>query len=210
MADLASAAIGRTCEIVPLGVDHEVFHPADERGDELLYVADFYGHKRHDLVLDAWLLLPAPRPILHLVGDPAVDRASFTRLMRRIGEISDPETVVVEHSISVDRLVAAYHRARVFVMASEHESFCMPLVESMACGVPPVARNLASLRESGRDGATYVEGDDPAEWAAAIGDLLDSDEHHRRARERAVSVAASYSWGSLADAVLRAGSDGSV
>src|SRR5437588_12813360 len=58
MAELASASIGRECAVVPLGVDHGIFVPAAHSGDEILCVGDFYAHKRHELILDAWLVLP--------------------------------------------------------------------------------------------------------------------------------------------------------
>jgi len=201
MATLVTASTRRECAVVPLGVDHSVFRPAADPGERILYVADFYAHKRHDLVLDAWLLLPSPRPILHFVGLPAVDPQAYARLRDRIETLPDRHSIVIEHDITLDRLVSAYHRARVFVIASERESFCMPLVESMACGVPGVVRNLSSLRETGGDGARYVDSEDPHRWAAAVRELIENDHEHRQARETALATAAQFSWDVLADAL---------
>jgi glycosyltransferase involved in cell wall biosynthesis len=198
MADLVSASTGRECAVVALGVDHEVFAPAEEAGERILCVADFYAHKRHDLLLDAWLLLPAPRPVLHLVGNPAVDPQAHAALLARIESLPERSSIALEHGISLDRLVDAYHRARVFVMPSERESFCVPLVEAMACGVPGVARGLPSLRETGGTGARYVDGNDSAEWAAAIQRSLDAGVEHDRARQAALEAAARFSWAALA------------
>jgi glycosyltransferase involved in cell wall biosynthesis len=107
----------------------------------------------------------------------------------------------MEHEITLDRLIRAYHRARIFVVASEHESFCMPLAEGMACGVPAVARDLPSLRETGGGGARYVGGEDPHRWAAAMQELIVNDDEHKHAQGRALRAAARFSWESLADAV---------
>ncbi len=49
MATAASRALGTRVAVVPFGVDHTRFAPADEQGDEILCVADFYPHKRHDV-----------------------------------------------------------------------------------------------------------------------------------------------------------------
>jgi glycosyltransferase involved in cell wall biosynthesis len=198
MADLVSASLGRECAVVPLGVDHSVFFPVADSGEEILCVADFYAHKRHDLLLDAWLLLPAPRSVLRLVGNPAVDSRAYAALLARIETLPEADSIVLEHGISLDRLVNAYHRARVFAMPSERESFCMPLAEGMACGVPAVVRGLPSLRETGGAGARYVDGDDPAEWAAAMRQLLEDSVDREHARQAAIQGAARFSWAALA------------
>jgi glycosyltransferase involved in cell wall biosynthesis len=201
MAELVTSSIGRECAVVPLGVDHEVFTPLAEAGDEILCVADFYAHKRHDLILDTWLHLRSPRPRLRFVGNPDVDPKAHNELLARIATLPDAQSIVLEYEISLDRLVGAYQSARVLLMASEHESFCMPMVESMACGVPVVARGLPSLRETGGDGAMYVDGNDPVEWAADVQTLVENDEVHQRARNLAVVAAARFSWAAMAQAV---------
>lgn len=204
MADLASASIGRECAVVPLGVDHGVFSPSTDVGEEILCVADFYAHKRHDLILDAWLRLPLPRPRLRLVGNSSVDPQTYARLLARIKLLPEADSITLEHRIPLERLVAAYHHARVFVMLSERESFCMPLVESMACGVPVVARGLRSLRETGGEGARYVDGDDPDQWAAVLRQLVEDDAEHERARRAAIVSAARFSWEAFtADLAIR-------
>jgi glycosyltransferase involved in cell wall biosynthesis len=202
MAEMAATSIGRDCAIVPLGVDHSVFVPWVETGDEILCVADFYAHKRHDLILDTWLELRPPRPRLRLIGNPRVDVKAHDNLVARIATLPDAESIVLEHEVTRDQLVWAYHRARVFLMPSERESFCMPVAESMACGVPVVARDLPSLRDTGGDGATYLEGADPVAWAAAVRQLIDDDARHGRARELAVCAARRFSWNAMAEALM--------
>jgi glycosyltransferase involved in cell wall biosynthesis len=198
MAELVAASIGRECAVVPLGVDHRTFFPPADPGTEILCVADFYAHKRHDLILDAWLSLPTPRPVLRLVGNPQVDRRTYAALLGRARSLAESNTLVFEHDIPLAALVDAYRRARVFILPSERESFCMPLVESMASGVPAVVRGLPSLRETAGAGASYVSGDDPADWAAALQLLLHDDIEHARARQAALQAAAGFSWEAFA------------
>jgi glycosyltransferase involved in cell wall biosynthesis len=197
MAELVEASTGRECGVAPWGVDHTVFAPAARAGDDILCVADFYAHKRHDLIVDAWLLLPTPRPRLRFIGNDTVDPATYARLLARVNALQERSSIVIEHALPLERLVNAYQRARVFVMASEHESFCMPLVESMSCGVPVVARGLQSLRETAGDGGSYVDGNDPARWAASIARLIADNDEHAHARRAAVRSASRFSWSAL-------------
>lgn len=203
MADLVADSVGRPCAVLPWGVDHGLFSPIESPGDEVLCVGDFYAHKRHDLVLEAWLALRAPRPLLRFLGNPAVDPQAYARLRARIDSTPHAGSIALEGRVSLDRLVHAYRSARVFVMASEHESFCMPLAESMACATPAVARASASLRETGGAGAAYIDTDDPADWAASIERLVEDDREHERARERALAAAARFSWEDCAAALAR-------
>jgi glycosyltransferase involved in cell wall biosynthesis len=199
MANMVSASVGRDCAVAPWGVDHTDFFPAPVPGSEILCVADFKAYKRHDLVLEAWLGLPSPRPPLRLVGNPEVDRRAYASLMGRIQGLPERESITFDYRVPHDRMSDIYRRARVFVMPSEHESFCMPLAEAMACGVPAVARGLPSLRETGGSGARYIDDDDPAQWTASVQALVDDDAEHQRAREAALVASARFSWEALAE-----------
>ncbi len=201
MANLVHASIGRRCEVVALGVDRALFAPASTAGDEVLCVGDFYAHKRHDLIIHAWLDLPAPRPTLRLIGDSDVDPRAYSLLKARIDALGDGEPVAIESRLSLGALAAAYRRARVFVIASEHESFSMPLAEAMVSGVPAVARDLPSLRETAGDGALYVRGDDTEQWSRAVDELLNDNEVHTCARLAALEVGERYSWERMAERV---------
>jgi glycosyltransferase involved in cell wall biosynthesis len=185
MRALAAAAIGRNPEIVPLGVDHSRFSPPATRGDELLCVADFYGHKRHDVLFAAWKRLPHPLPALRLVGNPEADPAVYRGVMERL-----PAGVVVESGLPLPALVDRYHRAAAMVITSEQESFCLPVLEALACGLPVVVRDLPALRETGGDVARYVSGNDPSDWVSAISDALAD----ASSGSRAVDHARAFSW----------------
>jgi len=182
--------------IVPLGVDRAAFSPGDGLGRELLYVADFYRHKRHDLVLEAYRALAGPRPVLRFIGNPDVEPATFVRIRDAARELRD---VAVDGRVSFAALQAAYRAARVFLIASERESFSMPLAEAMSVGAPAVARDHPTLRETAGDGALYVSGDEPQAWAATIQRLLDDDALHAALRARALAQSKRFSWDVMAD-----------
>lgn len=194
MGMLAQKVLQLRPEIAPLGVDHGTFRPVGPPGEEVLCVADFYGHKRHEVLLKAWADLPGPRPVLRLIGDPRVDPRHYRRLQQGIRRFRQFGSIVVESGLSLAQLVAAYRRARLLALASDTESFCLPLLEAQASGVPPVVRDLPSLRETGGAGATYVGSDRTREWTRAIDHLLSDDAAHAAARIAAASNAKRFSW----------------
>jgi glycosyltransferase involved in cell wall biosynthesis len=194
MAELVEESVGGTCHVVPLAVDRSVFSPAAAPGSEVLCVGDFYAHKRHDVLLAAWSSLPSPRPRLRLIGNPSVDPENYLRVHALVSQAPESESIALDGRVSLDSLVRAYRDARVFVMPSERESFCMPLAEAMACGVPAVARDIGSLRETGGDGARYVRGDDARDWAREIERLLGDDAVFTRSRDLALAAAGRFSW----------------
>jgi glycosyltransferase involved in cell wall biosynthesis len=135
---------------------------------------------------------------LCFVGNPDVDRQAHARLVTQISTLPEAESIRMEYRVPHARMPDIFRRARVFVMPSEHESFCMPLAESMACGVPAVVRGIRSLRETGGAGARYLDADDPAEWAAAVKLMMEDDGEHDRARGLAIRAAARFTWEAFA------------
>jgi glycosyltransferase involved in cell wall biosynthesis len=188
------AGLGRSFEVVPWGVDRDTFSPGDHPGHEILYVSDFYPHKRHDLVLESWRRLPKPRPTLRFVGNPLVAQAWF----ERIREEAVRAGVQVDGHVPLREVVVAYRRARMLVVTSERESFSLPIAEALACGVPVVVRDLPSLRETAGPGAVVVRGDDPADWAGAMGRLASDDKLHASLRQAGLAHARRFSWDDFA------------
>ncbi len=79
-----------------------------------------------------------------------------------------------------DDLAAYYRAADVYVSLSEHEGFCVPLVEAMAAGVPVLAYACAAVPETlGGAGVQFWPKD--LEYAAELLHMLAFDEHVRAA-----------------------------
>jgi glycosyltransferase involved in cell wall biosynthesis len=201
MRDLVEPLLERDVAVVPLGVDAECFAPTPQPGGDILCVADFYRHKRHDLVIEAWARLPAPRPTLRLIGDPRVDPRTHRRVMASVAGASELGRIDVHHRLRLRALVEAYRSARAFVCASEQESFCMPLLEAQACGVPVVTRDMATVRTAGGPSAQYVGGDEPAAWTAALSQLIFDDDAHGAARAAGLRHARALTWEATATAL---------
>jgi glycosyltransferase involved in cell wall biosynthesis len=74
-------------------------------------------------------------------------------------------------------LVAAYQSADVFVCLSEHEGFCVPLVEAMFFDLPIVAKALAAVPGTLGNAGLLLEPDaDACDVAAAVHEVCTNDD----------------------------------
>ena len=69
-------------------------------------------------------------------------------------------------------VAAAYAEADVLVVTSEHEGFCVPVVEAMAAGLPVVAFDQGAVPEVLGGAGVLVSDKDPYALAGAIDALL--------------------------------------
>ena len=87
------------------------------------------------------------------------------QLSRQLGLDAD---VVFAHSISPSRLKALYYAAGMFLCTSEHEGFCVPLVEAMALRVPILAWGQTAVPETVGDAGIVHQRFDPMVFAASL------------------------------------------
>ncbi len=145
----------------------------------LLFVGRLAPNKRQDLLVGAAsrLATDGSRPVrLVLIGGGDADPALRARL-DGVRARSRQLTVDLPGAIADDRLYAYYRVADVFVSASEHEGFGIPLAEAMAFGVPVVALARAAVPETlGPSGVLLREWDE-LRASDAIARMLDDPAH---------------------------------
>ncbi len=90
--------------------------------------------------------------------------------------------------LPANQLAACFERADVFASASEHEGFCVPLLESFHYGKPIVAFPGGAVPETVGDAGVVLRERDPIAFAAAIDrvsrDRDLADDLRRRGRQR--------------------------
>ena len=145
-----------------------------EGGADLLYVGKISPHKApHDLVkmLDVLRRTYDPAARLHLIGSP-LGETYEPALRAFIAELELEEAVNLPGSVSGAELEAYFRAADVFVMASDHEGFCVPLAEAMGHGVPIVAYGVAAVPETVADAGLVLPDKSALPFAAAVGRVL--------------------------------------
>jgi L-malate glycosyltransferase len=113
-----------------------------------------------------------PSATLRVIGKPATD--TYDRALQRyVAELGLLDAVSFEGHASDATVAEAYATSDVLVVASEHEGFCVPVVEAMAAGLPVVAFDQGAIPEVLGDAGVLLTTRNPYEVADAIADLLD-------------------------------------
>jgi glycosyltransferase involved in cell wall biosynthesis len=143
-------------------------------GADWLFVGRLTPSKaQHDLIkaLACYRRLYDPRARLHIVGSSMGE--DYPRALRGLASrLGLGAAVRFSGPVSDAALAAYYASADIFVCASEHEGFCVPVVEAMACGVPVVALGATAVAETAADSALLVEDKSPLAFATAVHRVL--------------------------------------
>jgi len=158
----------------------------------ILFVGRLAPHKRQDEAIRAFALYRrrhAPDARLVLVGEPLND--GYLRALRELADQAGGVEIV--SSLSQGELAERYASASAFLCLSEHEGFCVPLLEAFAAQVPVIARPSGGVPETAGDAALLVEDRDPAVVAELLalvtGDAELRAELARRGAERVAAYA---------------------
>jgi len=139
-------------------------------GAEWLFVSRLLPHKaQHDLIkaLVAYRLAYDPAARLTLVG--AVGSARYAEALADfVDDLGLGDAVELTGSVTGAELSARYRVADVYVSASEHEGFGVPIVEAMAHDVPVVAYASTAIPETAAGAALLVDHKSPTVLAAAV------------------------------------------
>lgn len=187
------------------GVDLDLFSPRDRPlarrslGVATKYVVAAVGNlvpeKRHALAIEA--LASVPDTTLIIVGDGP----ERSRLECRATALGLEDRVFLLPSRRQQELVDVYSAADLMVLPSSREGWPNVILEAMACGTPVVASDVGGVREmmTVPEAGLKVSGDNPADFAAAIVQLLRNPPERSRVRDHARQ----FAWDSIAEQQAR-------
>ena len=146
----------------------------DDAWVNVLFVGRMIPNKRIDDVIRSFHAYNKwfnPRSRLLLVGSHAGFERYVSMLQDMVDRLGVPHVHFLGH-VSNAELAAYYQLADIFLCASEHEGFCVPLVESFHMGVPVLALAAAAVPGT-MDGAGILYHDkDPLRVAALIDTIV--------------------------------------
>jgi glycosyltransferase involved in cell wall biosynthesis len=158
----------------------------------ILYVGTLEPRKGLDTLIAAYGTLAADAPHDVVI---AGKRGWYTEpLFQQVEALGLGQRVHFTDYIPDEDLPALYNLAHLFVYPSRYEGFGLPVLEAMACGVPVVCTNAASVPEIVGDAALLVPPDDVEALAAAMRRVLDDRVLEAELVARGLERARSFTW----------------
>ena len=97
-----------------------------------------------------------------------------------------------------------YNAADAFAYPSLYEGFGLPPLEAMACGVPVITSDRASLPEVVGDAGRLVDPERPDALAAALAEVLSDESTRARMRQAGLARARRFTWEAMGSRLLDA------
>lgn len=180
-------AMGCQCpiEVCPILIPFEDYEKAPDekllqkyRGDgwtNLLFVGRIAPNKCQQDVIRAFYVYQKrynPKSRLFLVGNGTGEKYQ-QQLADYAQQLGIADKVIFPGHIKFNAILAYYQLADVFVCMSEHEGFCVPIVEAMHFRKPIVAYASTAIPETLGRGGLLLDSKDPELAAGAINRVLE-------------------------------------
>lgn len=181
-------------KVIPLAYDNKKFNietpPAKNLfGKYILSIGRLEEKKNTKMIVEAFELLKSKFLDLKLVliGRPG---AGYEDIKKAI-ESSEYRKDILEVGY-VEDAAGMLKNAKVFVFPSIYEGFGIPVLESMAIGVPAVVSDIEALHEVGGDALVYA--DNTQDMADKIFRLMAENEFRKRQVERGLETVKKFTW----------------
>jgi len=130
------------------------------------------------------------------------DRTELTRIINDIGDLTLHEYIHLTGYVPNTELPALYALSTIFLYPSLRESFGIPMLEAMACGVPVITSNTSSMPEVGGNAALFIDPFKPEEITGAMKKLLSDPSLCESLILKGFENARKFSWKAMAEQVL--------
>lgn len=180
--------LGYTCpiDVVPILIpfedykrapDPKVIEKYQDGRTNILFVGRIAPNKRQEDVIrafDCYRRTYDKTARLFLVGSFGPEDRYYHDLRHYVRALGAKNVIFPGH-ISFAEILGYYAAGSAFLCMSDHEGFCVPLVEAMCFGVPVAAKNTTAVGDTLGGGGLLLPDADPMTAAAALRRLLTDD-----------------------------------
>ncbi|URQ70671.1 glycosyltransferase family 4 protein [SAR86 cluster bacterium] len=184
-------------DVIPNGIDTETFEPKSNiEKDSFRLITTASADiplKGLDFTLNALSTLKDIYPKIKLVviGNPR----SGGHTDRLISKLDLNDRVSFKTNLTKSEIASEYARSNIAIVSSLYEGFGFPVGEAMACEIPLIATNVASIPEITSEYAELIEPADSIGIANAVKKIFtDYDKYLLKARNGRIHIIKNFSW----------------
>lgn len=134
---------------------------------------------------------------LFLVGS-SFDRA-YVSYVHQVAETSGySKDIIFPGHIPFSHVISYYHLADLFICMSEHEGFCVPVLEAMKMKVPVVAYDACAVPETMGDAGILIKKKDYEAIAHMMHELIENPRKRRELVKRQEKRLANFAYEKVA------------
>ncbi|MBC8986446.1 glycosyltransferase family 4 protein [Pedobacter sp. N36a] len=130
------------------------------------------------------------------------DKSLVFELLAKLGEQHLEKDFLFPGYIASEEMPLLYNISRLFLYPSLRESFGLPLLEAMACGVPVITSNTSSMPEVAAGAALFVDPLDYRQIKDQMIIILNDSELAAKLKEKGLRRAAEFTWKAAATQLL--------
>jgi glycosyltransferase involved in cell wall biosynthesis len=174
--------------LLEIQADAEVLRDYGDGLTNLIFVGRRAPNKGHRFLIDAFAAYHQhydSRSRLVLVGKGDPEPVEYTNSLReQVWRLDLGGHVIFIDGVTESELKGYYATASAFVVASEHEGFCVPVVEAMALKVPIVAYGTTAVPHTVGDAGLLWDEPDPFLLAQSLDAVVRDASVRRQLTER--------------------------
>jgi len=167
----------------------------------LLYPAQFWYHKNHLKLLEAFKLITKQHDDLHLVLTGS-KKNNYPNVIAKIQELELADKVLHLGYIAYEDLPYLYKMSAMLVMPTLFESISIPIYEAFALQVPVCASNVVALPEQVQDAGLLFDPNDTTDIANKIMQLLTDSQLRETIVAKGYAKILNFSHGKYKDQII--------
>lgn len=130
-------------------------------------------------------------------------RSSVLSILEKLNRARLIDKIVTPGYVPSGQMPLLYNCSSLFLYPSLRESFGLPVLEAMACGVNVIASDIPAIREVAGDAAIFIDPHKHENIAEAIDTILNDQEKSNDLKQKGLTRASQFSWKSSAKKLIK-------
>jgi glycosyltransferase involved in cell wall biosynthesis len=165
------------------GYDDHLFFRQSGAKSYLLHVSAYQPKKNIDRMIEAYQSVKDENKLPFIIVCPGYQAI-----------INDPKITLINKHVEPRQIAKYMKEAYAFIFPSIHESFGMPILEAMACGVPVITSNTTACPEITANAGVLVNPFSVEEIKNAMENLMQNKMLHDELSANALERARDFNW----------------